>query len=241
MFIQDHEHHGESMTEQLNPLSQGTPQGEEDELLDEEVRDSLEVLDAMAEEKIEQEAPQEEVASPAPPTAGGGDPRIDTMRNEISELRKKVRALEEALEVQELEFSERLLKESTRAREAVAERQKASQWEQDATRLEGALEREKAKNGRNIGLLEELRGQLGEGKEAQDGLSGTVARLEGDIAAAQAVRAEVEARMVATDSELREMKDALSASTEQRREAREVLAATMKLLDEMVRSANSVD
>ncbi len=241
MFIQDHEHQGESMTEHLNPLSPGTPQGEEDELLDEEVRDSLEVLDAMAEEKIEQEAPPEEAASPLSPAPGGGDPRIDTMRNEISELRKKVRALEEALEVQELEFSERLLKESTRAREAVADRQKASQWEQDATRLEGALEREKAKNDQNIGLLEELRGQLEERKEAEGGLSGTVARLESDIAAAQAARAEVEARMVATESELNEMKDALSVSTEQRREAREVLAATMKLLDEMVRSSNSAD
>lgn len=241
MFFQNHKHKGEPMTEPLNPVAPGMPQGEEDELLDKEVRDSLEVLDSMAEAPTEAETSSAEVASPPPAALGGVDPRIDTMRSEISELRKKVRALEESLEVKELEFSERLLKESTRAREAVADRQKASQWEQEATRLEGALEREKAKNTQNIELLEELKGQLEERKEVEGGLSGTVARLESDIAAARAGRAEVEARMVAMDAELNEMKEALSASTEQRREAREVLAATMKLLDEMVRGANSAD
>ena len=99
-------------------------------LEDDATRTNMNVLDA---EIVEEEA--EEVAAPEPLRRGTqtllSDAQVDKLRAENRQLRQKAQQLESTLQEKELEFNDRLLEESSRARNAIDLKKRIQELERE--------------------------------------------------------------------------------------------------------------
>ncbi len=231
--------------------------GADEELLDEEVLGSLDVLDAMEnggdwngdqegslEENSEGIVKSASMSSPgnfedtaamavmgdrAPKPAS--DSLAATMRREVKELRDKVRRLEEVLEEKELEFSERLLQESTRAREAIEDRQKASHLEHQLEKAKAALLESEAGLEGKTNEISALRESMLEGQSREERLSATISHLEQELNQVQSAKQDGDARIVELKRELEELNGHLVDGDTKRRQAQEIISSTVEMLD----------
>lgn len=169
------------------------------------------------------------------------DGLLDTMRSEISELRHKVRGLEETLEAKELEFSERLLEESTRARQAIGDRQKVSQMEHDLEKAHAAMSGAEDKAKENTSQIKSLEERLQASKAGLDEFSSTIERLEKELKASQSSQDDAKNRVSDLEGKVGKLSQELSEGNEQRHKAREIISSMMQMLDDINHHPNSAD
>lgn len=209
--------------------------------------DDLEIELSSDEEETDEEpesaGDKAAVAPPAPSPSSSyvSDGLLDTMRSEINELRQKVRGLEETVEAKELEFSERLLEESTRARQAIGDRQKVSQLEHEMEKGRSSMAASEARAKENASQISSLEESLQASKVGQDELSGTIDRLKKELLDSKDSQDDSQSRVSGLESKLEKLTQELVEGNQQRNQAREIISSMMQVLDDLNRYPNSAD
>ena len=181
------------------------------------------------------------VAGPSPSSSYVSDGLFETMRSEINELRHKVRGLEETVEAKELEFSERLLEESTRARQAIGDRQKVSQLEHEMEKARSSMTVAENKAKENTSQISSLEENLQASKVGQDELSSTIERLKKELNDSKSSQDDSKSRVSELETKLEKLSQELLEGNEQRNQAREIISSMMQVLDDLNRYPNSAD
>ena len=169
------------------------------------------------------------------------DARLSEMAKQNHELRTKIRALEEELEVKEMEFSSRLLEESNRARAAFAERQNLAELEHQVAKLEAGLVFERERNEESRDEVNRLRGELSERRESQSQAEDSMIALNEQLESSTGAQERLNDQVESLKEKVFELHEDLKSEAGRRREAQAEISTTLDALDQLTRRSNAVE
>lgn len=162
----------------------------------------------------------------------GGSAAGDAGREELKQLRQKVLGLERQLQEKELEFNDRLLQESTRAREALEYKKKVTLVERDLAKYEQAADKARAEAKESRHEAATLREDLRASEQERQALSDKLGELVDKVKSLAVERNSLREKLGRMESENRDMSDQLETSAQMREKARKAVDIAVQLLEE---------
>lgn len=155
----------------------------------------------------------------------------ETLRSENRQLRQRIERLERQLQEKEVEFSDRLLEESGRAREGLDAKTRLKQMERELQKYQQLAERAQAEANQHQNGMQELRSEIAnleaERQVLSDKLGQVVEKVKSLATERDAVR-----------GELRAIEDERSENAEHEETARKVREKARKAVDIAVQLIN---
>lgn len=156
----------------------------------------------------------------------------ETVRSENRQLRQRIERLERQLQEKEVEFSDRLLEESGRAREGLDAKTRLKQMERELQKYQQLAERAQAEANQHQNGMQELRSEIANLEAERQVLSDKLGQVVEKVKSLATERDAVRGEIRAIEDERSENAEHEETARKVREKARKAVDIAVQLIDE---------